>query len=600
MLGIILRSVFTRSRQNDASSTTPKRAFVAQARNARLGTLVRLLLHTYGRLIRSLQGRVRGQILDQRGTVAISFAVAALPIAIGVATAVDFAGMTAGRAALQRAVDNAALSGAASYIADKTTLHDVAVFTARGAFCSATATLPNGFTVNASSDNIPCGTLQGANVSAVITGYQTGTPGLFPTESGCAPGNTTPASGYTCAFAVTVTATATTNMTFASLLGASHTLSVTATAVNPFIDLNRALSAKLVADARYANSIWVYPLLLNNDGQPDFSSDSGARPDASACNGDPTSQGWCGLYSMIATNVYSSCTTARPCTLKDGTTIIEGGAVKQIHASSAVITATTPLGIALQSAAGGHQTPPGSNPFINYNTYGYQTKTVLGKTTTLQVPPYNCTYPAIILYNTVAQTYDSNNVPLLVSSNGSWTLPTHWFYSSYLANNKPPSQRLLDVQGSIQDVRAVPEVLYDANNKGSDNPTTCTDDTTSTATAKKTPHQAVSPTTYPTPDPANPTGSPTNCSLYIVRDPTIDPTDPNSPYPIASNNGTCFSPYSTPGQLYATLSCQNYGNSTFAFFWNDMGGRAGTDDKDYGNATMIVKCAAAPKIILIN
>ena len=516
------------------------------------------------------------------------------------------AGARAGPA-LQRAVDNAALSGAASYLADKATLNKVAVFTARSAFCNATTRLPNSFIINASSDNIPCGALQGANVSAGITAYLPGTPGI---KNGICDSQQTvdPTSVYTCAFAVTVTATATTNMTFGGLLGASHTLSVTATAVNPFIDLNRAMSGTLHADAWNANSVWVYPLLLNDDGQPDFSSttgNAGALPDSSTCTGDPTAQGWCGSYSMVATNVYltckpntpctSKCTTDNPCLLKDGTAIIEGGAVKRIHASSAVITATTPLGVALQSAAGGHQTPPGSDPFINYNAYGYE-KQSNGKT--LQIGQYKCTYPAKILYDTIAQAYDSKNRPLLVDSNGNWDLPTHWFYSSYLANNLPPSQRLLDIQNSqnnLQNVRAVPEILYDTSNKGSDNPITCTEDDTSSKTALNTTHELPDfPTKYPASDP-------TNCSLFVV----MDPVGSNNPQPSSPNNGKCFSPNSTsatptPGWKYATLSCQNYGRSSFAFFWNDMGGGAGTDDKDYGDANLVVKCSAAPKIILIN
>ncbi len=552
-----------------------------------LGNLLRLFLNGCGRPFRALQRGVEGQVFDQRGTVALSFAVAALPIAIGITAAVDFAGLTAGRAALQRAVDNAALSGAASYIADKAALQKVAVFTARSAFCSATAALPAGFTINASSDNIPCNTAQGANVWAGITGFQTGTPGVSDVP-GCASGQTTPlVSGYTCAFAVTVTATATTNMTFAGLLGASHTLSVTATAVNPFIDLNRALSSTFTADAWNANSVWVYPLLLDDDGQPDFSLDSGARPETGACTGDPGGQGYCGFYSMIASNKYRTCTSASSpsCTLPDGTIFIEGGAVKNIHASSAVITATTPLGIALQSAAGGFQNEPKSKDRIGYNVYGYRTTTdENGDEKIVRVLPDNCTYPATVIYDTVAQTYDKNKRPLLVDSRGNWTLPTHWFYSSYLTNNQPPSQSLLKAQAILQNVRSVPEVKFDANDQnGINNPTTCDN-----AAAGK-----VVPTSFRTKYPETDL---TNCSLYIA----IDPTGLNSPQPDPSFNGKCFSPSATPGQKYATLSCQNYGKSSFAFFWNDMGGTAGTDDKKYDDANLVIKCAASPKIILIN
>ena len=78
------------------------------------GNIVTSVLDVCGRQIRSLQRKMGIQSLDQRGTVALSFAVAAVPISLAVATAVDFANIAAGRAALQRAAANAALSGAAA------------------------------------------------------------------------------------------------------------------------------------------------------------------------------------------------------------------------------------------------------------------------------------------------------------------------------------------------------------------------------------------------------------------------------------------------------------------------------------------------------
>ena len=566
------------------------------------GKLIRTLLNVCGRPIRSLQRRVGRQIFDQRGTVAISFAVSALPIALGIAAAVDFAGISAGRSALQRAADNAALSGAAAYIAytPNDALNPVAKAVAASAFCRATAALPGGFAVNAATGSTACDTAQGAVVTAQIAGYQTGTPGIA-TGTGCSATQTV-VSGYTCGFAVTVTATAATNTTFAGLLGASHTLSVTATAINPFIDLSGALKASLKAYAYNANSLWVYPLLLNAEGQPDFSTNSGALPDASSCTGDPT-QTWCGSYSMLASTKYANCTDAKPCTTGGycptattcpaNKTVFggSGGVVKNVHASSAVVTATTPLGIAFQSAAGGNGNVESG---ISYNIYGTKSKN-------------GCTFPSANLYNTIPQTFDSSLQPIYIStkkdaqnniikdSSGNpvqyWIYPTHWFYSSYLSNNLPPSQSLLNTQtdtntnpdtqkaNNVQVIQSLIAYGTVITQSGSYSPTDpCYDQYKN----KVPPEYLIS--TYP------PTGS-TNCSLYIIKDP-ISSTPPYT--------GSCYTPSTTPGQQYGTLSCQNYGKSNFTFFWNDMGGGAGTDDKDYGNGTLTINCSGTPKILLIN
>lgn len=556
------------------------------------GNIMRSILAICGPQTRSLQQRMGFLSMDRRGTVALMFAIAAMPIAIATATAVDFANITAGRAALQRAADNAALSGAAAYVAyaQNDALKAVAISIATGAFCNVTATLPGGFALDASAGSQPCGAAQGPVVSAVIAGYRTGTPGIAA-GSGCTATNTV-VSGYKCGFVVTVTAVATTKTVFAGLLGASNTLSVTAMAANPFVNLATALSPTLKAYAWNANSIWVYPLLLDANGQPDFSSNGGALPDASTCTGDPT-QTSCGSYSMVASTKYLSCTTANPCTINGpcptastcpaNSTIFggSGGVVQNIMASSAVITATTPLGVAFQSAAGGYQSAPGSNPNVPYNAYGYNTSN------NPQTQPTNgCTWPKTIAYNTVPQTYDSNNTPMIIASNGHWTYPTHWFYSSYLANNKSPSQQIIEIQNNTminlatnrsyqtQVITSVPHVANGVNS-----PTTCTN-------AADSPNAELLVTTFPT------TGN-SNCALYIVKDPTVLAPDPSY-----KNNNVCFDPVNTPGQKYAALSCQNYGKSQYAFFWNDMSG--GVDDTDYGNGTLLVNCAAVSNVVLIN
>ncbi len=549
-------------------------------------------LDTCGRRIRSLLSRLKPRGMGRRGAVALTFAIAAVPIAMATATAVDFSRIAAGRAALQRAADNAALSGAAAYTvyAKGDTFKAVAVRMATTAFCNTTRALPGGFTINASTasaDSQTCGIANGPAVSGVIAGYVTGTPRIA-VNSGCSATNTV-AAGYKCGFVVTVTVTAKTTTMFAGLLGASSTLSVSGMAINPFIDLANALTPSFAGGAWNANSLWVYPLLLDANGQPDFSSNSGALPDASACTGKPT-QTSCGEYSMVASTKYLTCTTANPCTTAGpcptpstcpaGATIFggSGGIVQNIVASSAVITATTPLGVAFESATGGATTYPWDTGKGNPPP----------PTNGQPQPANNCTWPGAAIYSTVSQEFDAGGNALVVDKYGNWKYPTHWFYSSYLASKQAPSQRLINMQGNLnidpdtnmqfrfQVILSVPTV-----NNGVNTPNTCLNPTYSSNLEKLV-------TTYPT------TGS-SNCSLYIVKNPPI-PLLPDATY---KANHTCFDPANTPGQEYAALSCQNYSGNSYAFFWNDMSGIR-SDNYDYNDGTLLINCAATSKVILIN
>jgi hypothetical protein len=56
-------------------------------------------------------------------------------------------------------------------------------------------------------------------------------------------------------------------------------------------------------------------------------------------------------------------------------------------------------------------------------------------------------------------------------------------------------------------------------------------------------------------------------------------------------NGTCFSPAATPGLQFAAPTCQTLGGNTYAFWWNDMGGKI--DDLDYNDAYFTVSCTGA-------
>ena len=197
-------------------------------------------------------------------------------------------------------------------------------------------------------------------------------------------------------------------------------------------------------------------------------------------------------------------------------------------------------------------------------------------------------------YGAVTQEYDAKGNALVVDSNNNWVLPTHWFYSSFLANNSPPDQNQIILQQNSQtnpstnqpyNYRMVPAVPKNsASFSGS----------TTAPASPCTPSQSgdykyITPTSYPT------TGN-TNCNLYIVKDPTS--LTPNASYKNAGQSGGCFTPSATPGYQYAALSCQNYVGHTYAFFWNDMGGNV--DDTDYANGSLEIACSASSYVTLIN
>ena len=515
--------------------------------------------------------------LGRRGSVSVLFATAALPMVIGIAVAVDFSRMTSARAALQEAADGAALSGAAAYTAyaQGDAFNAVAQSVALGSFCNAAKSLPAGFVLVAGSGTSACGSQPGPAVSATIAGARTGTRGVIA-NSGCSASSTV-VSGATCGFVVTVSATATMNLIFPGLLGTTKTVSVTASAMNPFINLAQALNATMAGSATYANSVWVYPLLLDANGSPAVtSSNPGALPDTSACTGDPT-QTSCGSYSMLASTNYASCPTQTtpPCTV-NGTTFGAGGVVQNPASGSTVITATTPLGVAFASVGGGGYKQPAGV----HNNYGYDR---LCAYYSVCVPIVavgdGCVWPWHTVYNTVSQVYSPADTPMYP-----WSLVTHWFYSSYLMQNMPPSQSLITAQltttlnpatGYPYNIQIVHSTMY--NLAGVNVQPSCN-------TNPLLDYERYA-TTYPV------TGN-SNCSLYIAMDPTS--LTPNSSYV-----GTCFSPSSTPGQTYAAVTCQKLAGHTVGFFWSDMGG-GGSDAHKYSNGNLLFTCAAQSQVKLIN
>lgn len=508
---------------------------------------------------------------DRRGAVAVLFACALPLLVVAVGAGIEFSRLAAARAALQRAVDNAALSGAAAYVlyAAADSFKATAVSTANASFCKTVTALPAGAALVASTGTgaVGCNGGPGPTVVAAIGGYVPGMRGTAA-NTGCSATNTVVA-GVTCGFLVTVSAAAAVGPTFGGLLGGTRTLTAAATAINPFLELGKVLAVELGQSGGWnANSIWVYPLRLDAGGNPDFAADTGARPPTTGCTGAPD-QTRCGGYTMLASTYYQAlgCTRSTPCTTADGTTFGgTGGIVQNPRASAAVITATTPLGFALESTSGG------------WASFGLDTQT--------STP--GCYWPTVTAYTTVTQVFPPtqttrgstphlppNNTPLSAAlegrgSDGSidWTMTTRWFYSSFLTNNRPPSQVHVSRQlrGVMQTVQSV----------SSSNPPTACNDTKSVAT------------TFPT-------SGATNCSLYIVKNPSS--TQPNPDY---RGKNTCWTPSATPGREYAALSCQGFAGQTFAFFWNDMGGFNGGDDTDYGNGTVIVRCSGSATVRLID
>ena len=520
-------------------------------------------------LWRWAMGRLRP---DRRGTVGVVAAVSFVPLLLAAGVGIDMSRVTSGRSALQRMVDNAALSGAAAYVLYTATdsFNAVAKNVAKSSFCNAAAAPPPGLVLVASG-GVACGTSPGPVISAVIAGYAAGSRGVVA-GSGCT-NKKTVVVGATCGFVVTGTAQATIPSMFAGLMGKTSALTASASAINPFIDIGTALTPTMKGSARYANSVWVYPLVLDANGSPDFTVNQGAIPDASTCTGDPT-QTSCGSFTMLASTRYIGCITAAPCTVNGTVFGGAGGVVQNPVAGASVITATTPLGVAFAAAAGGDPNAAiaaaGGNPAA-INPYGYSGSPLPADS--------GCAWPGTVAYNTVPQTYSLAGDPQLP-----WALTTHWYYSSYLLNNYPPSQGEILFQQSIainattglsaalQSIPAVPMIGSGVQK--------CPDNTYAAGNVK------LMATTFPT------TGN-TNCSLYIVKDPTT-----LTPNPTYVHNNVCWTPAATQGRAYAGLSCQSFAGHNYAFFWNDMGGR--TDDTDYGNGTLQISCKGPTSVLLIN
>ncbi len=555
---------------------------------------------------------------DRRATVSIIFAFCLLPLVIAISAAVDFSRLVDSRAALQRAVDNAALSGAAAYSVNAAAAQTKAVVSATAVFCQMSAKMPAGSAVTGTGNQTCPNVLGSPTVTTQVGGFVAGTRGITP--SSCSATNPV-VSGVTCGFIVTVSASATITTILPYVFGTTKTLTATGIAANPFIDIGNALTTQLYGSAWNTNNIWVYPVLLDNTGAPDFTTNPGAIPglpsgvypaDASpsgcssatscgsigspggvncksnslqtgcsaapppGCTDSPT-QFICGTFTMLASTYYNSpqmpCYVSAPCYPNGPGTYPEiiAGIVQAPQAPPAVITATTPIGIAFESIAGG-----------TTNGYGYSNG---GKT-----QQNGCYTPGTAVYNTFSQEFDNKTNIYPADFAVDWPKITHWFYSSYLANPTPlpPSEGevlsqiypLTNSQGTKFNTR-IPTVPQYSSTTGtwSPVPATC-------AVNSATYDQFIT-TTYPT------SGS-SNGSLFILKQPA------GTPYtPAASTvyQGVYFTPSATPGYQYAALSCQAYGNSVFTFYWNDMGGQS--DNLNYEDGTVRIACNGTSFVLLI-
>ena len=504
--------------------------------------------------------------------------------------------LAAGRAALQRAVDSAALSGAASYSANSAAFNALAISVAATAFCNAASTFPMGATVVARANGQTCTSGAGPMVTATTDSYIAGTPGISGAAGVSCTGLYLPPAPYKCGFIVTVSASVTINAFLPTLFGAALTISASGMAANPFIDFATIFSIPggVLAGAKYANSIWAYPLLLDASGGVDYATNAGALPDSSSCTGGPD-QTVCGQYIMLASTMYKNKGVGYT---PPGQTIIYDDGIVRNPPSPTQVTATTPLGIAFRTIAGGN--------YVQYSSpgvYGYRIQSLGANPPKYAYAPTGCIYPySNLVYHTVGQVWQTvtatangvtttSYIPLLP-----WPLVTHWFYSSYLLQNRPPSQGEITAQFANNEV--IPSVVLDPAQTGGNisgwptytaNPSPAVASTcpgTTTASGVTTSNDMYQTTTFPT------TGN-TNCSLYITRSATSGAIPPNGSYA-----GSCFDPANTPGQQYAAMSCQSYGNAFYTFYWNDMGG-AISDNANYGDGIVQLSCSSASHVILI-
>lgn len=234
---------------------------------------------------------------DRQGSVAILAALLMLPLTLCVGSAVDFARLTRGQAALQDAVDAAALAGAAAYV-DSTQSSNASVVALRYfnayAFASDLTVPSSGVQISSAQGTLPAG------------------------------GN---------AYNVTVTATATlsaTMMALAKITGFS--LQATAVASNPIVVPVFSFGG-FGGSAADWNSMYMYGVPLDANGNPQYTT----FPTTTAS------------YYEIGSNCNSSSSNYSSSSRCVGQT----GAKVSTSQVFPTITATQPLGFELKNVANG-------------------------------------------------------------------------------------------------------------------------------------------------------------------------------------------------------------------------------------------------------
>lgn len=167
---------------------------------------------------------------DERGSVAVIFAIMLVPFVAAIGSGVDFARAAQVEAALQGAVDSAALAGASNF--NSTTCPAAAVAAASSYMTAAISQLPSG-------------------ASATFT---------------VATGSLTSGKATT-AYTVAVTATAQVSTTFMSLFVASLPAAANATAQNPIVTASIQLGS-FNSSAADKNAIAWYPVPCDNSVPP--------------------------------------------------------------------------------------------------------------------------------------------------------------------------------------------------------------------------------------------------------------------------------------------------------------------------------------------
>jgi Flp pilus assembly protein TadG len=455
----------------------------------------------------------RGFASDRRGVSALIFAALLVPMIAASGAAVDLSRASAAKARLQLAADNAALAGAGAYAAPN--LSATAQNVAQAAFTASTADLAGWVSISAPP----------------------------PTAAAVSAG-----------LAVTVTATAKMKNSLLASLVPSETITVSATATNPYVNPGKAVTTYARNSSAWDwNRLYVYPVPLGANGQPNYNSIP-----------DPTNASTC---------PNNSCAYELADNITTGTVSNPG---------PPVFTANDPIAFELVNVTGGdfQHDPNGygkqSNGCPDTNEYGS-----LSQNTSVTVPIQDSTNILSSAFEALGESpsysgtdangnpYGVNHALLAVTAGATHCAgpsvtganATYYEPNTYYADTSPVTTGPAPAWPQIgsQWVKN-----SNPNQTCGNNHQSCT----------KVPIYDAAPNT--------------NCALMIEDQGT---TATLAAAPPAS--GKCFDPTNTADPVehpqYGSQTCAKYGTDNYALWWNDMGG--GTDDLDYNDFDIIFNCA---------